>query len=271
MQRAFQNYVIYIEINTASILIQKLFNDIVLIIYLLNVIYFYNNFCWLCFSTDDCFLNVKSKFMGDHNTLFNKLPNQTPKNSNNFTDLYDEESKPYPKCYYLPDGKIISKDGDNISHYEVQTRVQCTRIINTMCDHKIDRIWKFIDNYNDAYTTINAINIKHNIITNPTHLTNLAQNEFNFNSLNTPISQNFKFGSSLTYASLYEINDLYYNKYYNIPHPHSKFYDIIDEISPYKKTTFELNDTWDDNISCQAIKNEMNKNVKQKFNACEIF
>lgn len=194
-----------------------------------------------------------------------------PNNFNTNFYITKENEKPYPKNYILPGGYIIPED-DRLTHLELNKRIYYTKIVKIFNNKIFDHSIKFSENFFKSYSTISAINIKLNLISNPDILVKTYQKQGILAKIDAPILPSYRMFASLSYASFIEMNDTMKEVFHGKPYPHSDMTKIIKASTPYTKNTFYENDTWDKDINVNILLNNHKKEARrQMIEKCEIF
>lgn len=160
------------------------------------------------------------------------------------SELKNEKTalKPYPKKYFLANGIIVSRDGDNLSMLELRSRKALislhTIANNNFYDHNIRRI----ENFSDASTAVRWVNFISTLTLKPLETFYNFQKKLILPNFESPITPTQRVGLSLGYASLMECRDII-KEYQGEERPHSRFTNLINETIPLKESTFRQNDT----------------------------
>lgn len=224
-----------------------------------------------CINLNNYILNA-GKYQKTESNANNNYNNQNPNNFNEDAFIYKDERekthhKASPKIYFLPDGKILSTDGDKLSNGELTARIYCTKVINIFNNPNVDPNIRRFENFTSSLTFVNAINAKHGVASGSAKALEFGDNGWIINRTDNPISKTNKFLTAIVYTSAMELSDIY-GEQHNIPRPHSRITTAINNNSPFSQTTFSKNDTWQNDLNSTDIVRNCGNNIYKK---CDIF
>jgi hypothetical protein len=132
------------------------------------------------------------------------------------------------------------------------------------------------ENFTSISTIVNEFNLGAQMLFNRKELLENIQNKGIYASLNWPINKKLGFIGAGSYMFWKEGCDTYHEIIYNTKRPDSEITQIWNKHSPFQKSTYCENDTWDDdilandvvyNIGCEVV-NTYKEKIESK---CEIF
>jgi hypothetical protein len=246
----------YITKKPLSLIFLEYWDKMLIFLYLLNIFLFYINFFIIL--TKDINFAILNMWEGWENDLKDLWDNSELKN--NFEKNYiDDENHKEDKKYALPDKKFIYRDWDKLSPKEQDERKCIENLLKSSNHDEFKKNMMFMQNTGDAYFTLSvmqkAIKQKSPDSWYVKPIINLYKDPHLLEKSITGAGFAKKGLVGISYAVASEASYKYNEYYYGIERPENRITKMFNDASPYRDATYVYDDTWNDKIKTQDVKN----------------